>query len=149
LHQSERKVQELEQQVQKLSSSLSEIQDRLNQEKQEKVHLLASFKKLEDPSTKKHEDTSSALHENHELAKKCEKLEKLLETAEKDKKKQSDEIELLSKRLELKHSKDSEDTANDSIISKLNARVSAMKIKEQKLLEENARLEGLYNDIRR
>lgn len=38
--------------------------------------------------------------------------------------------------------------ANDNLVSKLNARISTMKVKEQKLYEENARIETLYNELK-
>lgn len=83
------------------------------------------------------------------LAQKYQNLEKLLQDAESERRKQTEEIEILSKRLEMSDSqRDLGQEATDSLVSKLNARISTMKLKEQRLYEENAKIETMYNEMK-
>ena len=75
-------------------------------------------------------------------------LDRQLQETETEKRKYAEEIEILSQRLELQ-GKTVDEFQNESLISRLNSRISALKYKEQKLYEENAKLEGLYNELRR
>jgi len=75
-------------------------------------------------------------------------LGRQLQETESEKRKYAEEVEILTQRLELQ-GKTADEFQNESLISRLNSRISALKYKEQKLYEENAKLEGLYNELRR
>lgn len=82
------------------------------------------------------------------LERKCIELEAKLIGSEELKRKYVEELEILSQRIELQ-AKSTEEFQNESLISRLNSRISVLKLKEQKLYEENSKLETLYNEIRR
>lgn len=157
-----------------MTSSLRELQMKLNDERKEKNELIIAHNlkiaeivnKYEDlrnlresekqskldvknESIKEQEDIIQRERENYlNLVKKYQNLEKQLQDAENSNKAYAEEIEVLTQRLEMNQNREVQDEANDNLISKLNARISALKYKEQKLYEDNARLEGLYNELK-
>ena len=143
--------------IQSNQGKLSEMMSKLDELKSSRkvvakdVELQAETesKGIDDSKIRELEDSMHREREGYlNLIKKYENLEKMLQESELEKRKYAEEIEVLSQRIEIKQTRESEEMANENLISKLNARISALKFKEQKLYEENAKLENLYNELR-
>lgn len=157
-----KQLADLKKQVHQLTESLHDVQHTLDREKREKGDLVTShniqLSEMVNQLEELRSSRSNPIHEdftsnkgNRELAKlekKCDELERQLKASEDEKRRYAEEIEILSQRIELQ-GKSVDEFQNESLISRLNSRISVLKLKEQKLYEENSKLETLYNELRR
>ena len=138
------RLSEMVNQIEELKSSRSIARDSELQAQTEKTKYEYS------QDEKKGQETEEFRRERQahiELERRHNELEKRLHETETENRKYAEEIEILTQRIE-SQGKGSDEFQNESLISKLNSRISAMKYKEQKLYEENAKLETLYNELR-
>lgn len=164
-----KQIADLKKQVNQLTDSIHDIQHSLDREKKEKGDLVTSHNiqlsemvnQLEELRSSRsnpiHEEFASnkgnkRIYELEEQVKRNREelgqLERKLKASEDEKIKYVEEIEILSQRIELQ-GKSVDEFQNESLISRLNSRISVLKLKEQKLYEENSKLETLYNELRR
>ena len=162
-----KQIADLKKQVNQLTESLHDVQHSLDREKKEKGDLVTSHNiqlsemvnQIEELRSSRsgpiHEEFTSGkgnrgdyeFEEQVQLEKRCDELERKLKISEDEKRKYAEEIEILSQRIELQ-GKSVDEFQNESLISRLNSRISVLKLKEQKLYEENSKLETLYNELR-
>jgi len=162
-----KELADLKKQVNQLTESLQETKQTLTYEKREKADLIMNHNlKVSEMNHQLEELKSSRLPEGGargfeqanlnkkekerqmELEKRCAELEKQLHEVEGENQRLAEETEILSQRIQIQ-GKGQEEFQNESLISRLNSRISALKYKEQKLYEENAKLEELYNELKK
>jgi len=159
---------ELKKQVNQLTESLQETKQTLTYEKREKADMIMNHNLKISEMNHQLEELKSARpmseglarggfdpaniikkdkEKQMELERRCAELERQLQEVETENQRLVEESEILSQRIQIQ-GKGQEEFQNESLISRLNSRISALKYKEQKLYEENAKLEELYNELK-
>lgn len=153
-------VSEMQNKIESLTARLSEAYENLEHERKEHGKTLKTFEDmsikgempnrvLESQNKEQSLEIQRLEQQNLNLKEELGEVQRVLRVKSASLQEALEEIEVLSRRIQIQQEMDGpfEGNRGKHREDELNARISSLKMNENRLLEENARLEQMYNDL--